>query len=250
MNKNVKLLLIENVEGQGIVGDVVSVRVGFARNFLLPRGLATEPSEDLVKQLAGKRADAQKALAEQRKQREQLIGKLEGVEITLVRACNDMGILYGAITQQEVAAQLTEKGFAVKPRDIRIPQAIKRVDNYDIHVKLDTDLDATIKLHVQADRKLEKLEEETHGAASEHAKGDDKHVPSAEGGEGGDGDRKQRKPRGGESEGRKKSALDMALEAAAADGAKKKGSGASDADSKKGSKADKKDKAEKKAKKD
>lgn len=243
MNKNVKLLLVENVEGQGIVGDVVNVRVGYARNFLLPRGLATEPSEELVAKLAAKRAEAQKLLAEQRKQREALTEKLKGVEITLIRSCNDQGILYGAITQQEVASQLNEKGYAVKPRDIRLSQAIKRVDNYDVHIKLDSDLDATIKLHIQADRKLEKLEEETHGAASEHAKG----AEGEAGGEGKDGERKPRKQKGGESEGRKKSALDLALEAAAADGAKKKGADAGEADSKKAKKDAKKD-GEKKAK--
>lgn len=237
MNKNVKLLLIENVEGQGIVGDVVNVRVGYARNFLLPRGLATKPSEELVAKLASKRAEAQKLLAEQRKQREALTEKLKGVEITLIRSCNDQGILYGAITQQEVASQLNEKGFAVKPRDVRLSQAIKRVDSYDVHIKLDSDLDAQIKLHVQADRKLEKVEEETAAASSEHAK------PEGGEGEGKDGERKPRKSKGGESEGRKKSALDLALEAAAADANRKKGGGEASADAKKGDKAEKKAKA-------
>jgi large subunit ribosomal protein L9 len=237
VNKNVKLLLIENVEGQGIVGDVVNVRVGYARNFLLPRGLATEPSEELVAKLASKRAEAQKLLAEQRKQREALTEKLKGVEITLIRSCNDQGILYGAITQQEVASQLSEKGFAVKPRDVRLSQAIKRVDSYDVHIKLDSDLDAQIKLHVQADRKLEKVEEETAAASSEHAK------PEGGEGEGRDGERKPRKSKGGESEGRKKSALDLALEAAAADANKKKGGGEAAGDAKKGDKAEKKAKA-------
>lgn len=158
MNKNVKLLLIENVESLGIVGDVVNVRFGYARNYLLPRNLATTPSDDLIKDLAGKRADAQKLLAEQRKQRETLTGKLQGVEIELVRPCNDQGILYGGITQQEIATALNEKGLGVKARDIRLNQSIKRVDNYDVHVKLDSDLDATVKLHVKADRELAKEE--------------------------------------------------------------------------------------------
>ncbi len=158
MNKNVKLLLIENVESLGIVGDVVNVRFGYARNFLLPRNLATTPSDDLIKDLAGKRADAQKLLAEQRKQREALTAKLQGVEIELVRPCNDQGILYGGITQQEIATALNEKGLSVKARDIRLNQSIKRVDTYDVHAKLDSDLDATIKLHVKADRELAKDE--------------------------------------------------------------------------------------------
>jgi large subunit ribosomal protein L9 len=155
MPTNVKLLLTENVEALGIVGDVVNVRIGYARNFLLPRNLATQPSEEKIKALAAKRVEAEKLVAAQRKAREELSGKLQGVEVKLVKSCNDQGILYGAITQQEIAAELNKLGHAVKPRDVRITQAIKRVDHYDVHIKLDSDLDATVKLHVEADRPLD-----------------------------------------------------------------------------------------------
>lgn len=156
MAKNIELLLTENVDGTGIVGDVVKVRKGFARNYLLPRGYATTPSDELIKQLATKRADAQKMLAELRSKREQIISKLQGFRLTLVRSCNDMGILYAAVTQGDVAAALGTAGFpGIKDREIRLAQTIKRVDNYDIHVKLDSDLDAAIKLEVQSDRPLD-----------------------------------------------------------------------------------------------
>lgn len=155
MPTNVKLLLTENVEALGIVGDVVNVRIGYARNFLLPRNLATQPSEERIKALAAKRVEAEKQVAAQRKSREELTSKLQGVEVKLVKSCNDQGILYGAITQQEIAAELNKMGHGVKPRDVRINQAIKRIDHYDVHIKLDSDLDATVKLHVEADRPLD-----------------------------------------------------------------------------------------------
>lgn len=155
MSKSLKLLLTENVEALGIVGDVVNVRTGYARNFLLPRNLATQPSEEKIKALAAKRVEAEKMLAEQRRQRQELAGKLQGVEVTLIRSCNDQGVLYGSITQQDIATALGAMGHAVKPRDVRINQVMKRVDKYEVHVKLDSDLDSTIKLNVQADRKLE-----------------------------------------------------------------------------------------------
>ena len=155
MAKTVKLLLVENVDSLGIVGDVVSVRSGFARNYLLPRSLATTPSDELVKHLSAKRADAQKLVAAERKTREEVTTKLKGVELTLVRSVNDQGILYGAITQQDIATALKEQGHAIKPREIRIAQTIKRIDSFDVHVKLDTDLDATIRVHVKPDRELE-----------------------------------------------------------------------------------------------
>ncbi|MBL8875570.1 MAG: 50S ribosomal protein L9 [Phycisphaerae bacterium] len=170
MNKNVKLLLTDNVEALGIVGDVVNVRTGYARNFLLPRNLATQPSEEKIKALAAKRAEAEKMIAAQRKQREALSEKLQGVEIHLTKSCNDQGILYGAITQQEIAAELNKMGHGVKPRDVRLTQAIKRIDSYDVHVKLDSDLDATLKLWVVSDRPLDlKKDQPSEAAASEHA---------------------------------------------------------------------------------
>ncbi|MDX2147732.1 MAG: 50S ribosomal protein L9 [Planctomycetota bacterium] len=155
MPKSQKLLLTENVEHLGIVGDVVNVRNGYARNFLMPRNLATAPSEAKIKELAAKREDAQRQLAIQRKEREELSARLKGVELTLTRSCNDQGILYASITQQDIAAALVEKGHAVKPRDIRIAQTMKRIDTYDVHVKLDSDLDSVIKVWVVADRKLD-----------------------------------------------------------------------------------------------
>ncbi len=159
-SKSVQLLLTENVDNLGIVGDVVSVRVGYARNYLLPMGMATEPSEERLAALAARRAAAEKQLAELRKQREGIIGRLAGVEITLERSCNDQGILYGAVTQQDIATALTGLGYPVKPREVRLPQTIKRVDTYDVHVKFDTDLEADVKVWVVPDRKIEEDQRE------------------------------------------------------------------------------------------
>ncbi len=167
MAKSQKLLLLESVDNLGIVGDVVNVRLGYARNYLLPRGLATEPDEALMKSLAAKRAEAERQLAAMRKAREEESARLQGVELTLVRSCNDQGHLYASVTQQEIAGALNAQGFGlVKPRDVRLNQVIKRIDAYDVHVRLDTDLDAVIKLWVVADRKLD-LHKDQEPASSE-----------------------------------------------------------------------------------
>lgn len=160
MAKTVKLLLTENVDNLGIVGDIVNVRIGYARNFLLPRDYATTPSDEMLAQLAEKRKKAEKEVAALRSHREQLIQKIDGLELTLTRACNDQGHLYGSVTQQDIAEALTELGFEVKPREVRLPGTIKRVDTYEILVKFDTDLEANIKLWVVADRTLDVEREE------------------------------------------------------------------------------------------
>lgn len=154
MPKNVQLLLVESVENLGIVGDVVKVRTGYARNYLLPRQLATTPSEELISSLSAKRAEAERQLAEQRKMREDIVQKLDAGEFTIARPCNDMGVLYGAVTQQDIATMLAEHGHGVRPRDVRLPQAIKRVDKYEVHIRFEADLEAVIKLDVQPDRQI------------------------------------------------------------------------------------------------
>lgn len=160
MPKTYQLLLTDNVESLGIVGDVVTVRAGYARNYLMPRSLATEPSEDKIRALAQRRAEAEKMLSELRSHREQMVEKLEGFEVTLERSCNDQGLLYGSVTQQDIATALNTAGFTVRPRDVRITQTIKRVDHYDVTIRPDLDLEASIKLHVKADRPLELKKDE------------------------------------------------------------------------------------------
>lgn len=155
MPKTFELLLTESVEALGIVGDVVTVRSGYARNFLLPRNLATTPSPEKIASLAAKRADAEKHVAEVRKHREEMVEKLEGFEVTIERATNDQGLLYGSVTQQDLATVLKSSGFTVRPRDVRITQTIKRIGDYDITIKPESDLEAAVKLHVKSDRPLD-----------------------------------------------------------------------------------------------
>jgi len=154
MSKTIKLLLTENVDSLGIVGDVVEVKMGYARNYLMPHDMATMPSDEAIADLAGKRAEAEKEMLALRANREQMIDKLDGVELTLVRSCNDAGHLYGSVTQNDIADALTNAGYPVTPRSVRLPNAIKRIDSFDIHIRLDQDLEADIKLEVVPDREL------------------------------------------------------------------------------------------------
>ena len=158
MSKTIKLLLTENVDSLGIVGDVVEVKMGYARNYLMPHDMATMPSDEAIADLAGKRAEAEKEMLALRANREQMIDKLDGVELTLVRSCNDAGHLYGSVTQQDIAEALTNEGYPVTPRSVRLPHAIKRIDSFDIHIRLDQDLEADIKLEVVPDRELHQEE--------------------------------------------------------------------------------------------
>ena len=154
---NIKLLLTQNVENLGIVGDVVSVRPGYARNFLLPRALVTVPTAANVKRLAVRRAEVEKEIKLQREALEALFQKLVGKEVTIQRSANEQGILFGGISQHDIAQALREEGLAVEDRHIRIGHSIKRLDSYAITVAFAADLKTDIKLWIVSDKPSEQL---------------------------------------------------------------------------------------------
>lgn len=156
--RNVKLLLLETVDNLGIVGDVVDVKPGYARNYLLPRGLASTPTPGAVKRLAARRAEVEKEMKLRREQLVQLFEKVKDYELTMQRSANEQGVLFGGVSQHDIAAALQAEGFTIDDRMIRIGQQIKRLDTYHVPVVLASDLKTEIKLWVVSDKPAEQLE--------------------------------------------------------------------------------------------
>jgi len=158
--KLVKLLLTETVDNLGIVGDVVTVRPGYARNFLLPRGYATTPTEGNIKRLAERRAKVEAELKARHAELEQTLEKLKSYEMTIQRSANEQGVLFGGVSQHDIAEHLRTDGFPVEDRMVRLGQIIKRLDTYHIPIVLAQDLKTEIKLWVVRDGVLPDAEEE------------------------------------------------------------------------------------------
>ena len=149
------IILLERIGSLGGIGDVVTVKAGYARNYLIPHGCATRPTERAKQALAERRAQVQDDLARLRKDMEATVEKLAEVEVTIERSCNDHGFLYASVTQKNIADALADAGFPqIHERHVRIGTAIKRIDSYMIPIQVDHDLKAEIKLWVVADREL------------------------------------------------------------------------------------------------
>lgn len=161
MARNVELLLTETIENLGIVGDIVKVKPGFARNYLLPHAMAEFPTAEKIEALKEERAKAQAMLAKLRSEREALMARMNAVEITLSRSCNDQGVLYGSISQRDISDALLAAGYGVDVRSVRLSQSIRRVGAYHVPIQFEKDLKTEVTLHVKADRLLEadKIEE-------------------------------------------------------------------------------------------
>lgn len=168
--KQIQLLLTENVDNLGIVGDVVKVRPGYARNFLLPRGIATQPTPGNIKRLAVRRAEVEAQLKLQRAAIEALFEKLKNHELTIQRSANEQGVLFGGVSQHDITEALRAEGLHVEDRMVRIGQQIKRLDTYHIPVVLASDLKTEIKLWVVSDKPTEALAAEEAKPAEEEAK--------------------------------------------------------------------------------
>ena len=186
MARPVELLLTRNVENLGIVGDIVKVRAGYARNYLLPHALAEHPTDAKIDALKDARAKALAEIAAQRQLREETVAKLTGVSIKLVRSCNDQGVLYGSITQRDIADALVAAGYAVDMRAVRLAAPFRRIGSYTCTIQFEKELKADISIDVAADRTLESMEEqkkaeEAAEAAIQAAEAEDREEMAAKG---------------------------------------------------------------------
>ncbi|MEO0476723.1 MAG: 50S ribosomal protein L9 [Planctomycetota bacterium] len=157
--KQIELLLLDTVDNLGIVGDVVKVKPGYARNYLLPHGLAEAPTEEKIQELAARREQVAAELAALRTEQEALLEKVADYELTLERSANESGLLFGGVSQHDISEALKAEGFAIEDRHVRIGEKINRLDTYEIPIQLAKDLKCEIKLWVVSDKPLEAEEE-------------------------------------------------------------------------------------------
>lgn len=165
----VKVLLRESIRNVGKVGDVVEVSAGYARNYLLPKHLAVEPTPGNIKKIEARRQEIERQERERRSQQEALIKQLVGVEVTLERKANEQGHLFGSVTATDIAKSLQAQGFNIVAADINLPGRLDRIDTYTAQVKLADDLSADVKVWVAPDAESKALMEAARKAAAQAA---------------------------------------------------------------------------------
>jgi len=170
----VKLLLKESVKHVGKVGDIVEVSPGYARNYLLPRDLAVQPTPNNVKKVEERRKEIEKQERERREQQAALIKTLSGVEVHLERRANEQGHLFGSVSATDIAKALQAQGYNVQPDDVFLPGKLDRVADFMVTIKFAEDLTTEIKVWVHADAESKAAMEEYR---KNHA------APAAEGAE-------------------------------------------------------------------
>ena len=144
-----QVILLERVANLGQLGDVVKVREGYARNFLIPQGKARRATENAIKEFEARRADLEKAQADRLTAAQSVGEKMNGAAVRITAKAGVDGRLFGSVTNYDIAEALGKQGFEVNKAQIRMPQGpLKTVGEHQVSVALHTDVVADVTITV------------------------------------------------------------------------------------------------------
>ncbi len=167
-----EVILLERVEKLGHMGDVVRVKDGFARNFLLPQRKAIRSTKENSERFESERGQLEAVNLEQRTEAASVAKKLDGLMVTVIRQAGESGQLYGSVTSRDVAELVTEAGFTVGRGQIRLDQPIKALGLHKLRVALHPEVAATVTVIVAKSEEEAKIQRAGVGEAPEEATAD------------------------------------------------------------------------------
>ncbi len=159
-----QVILLERVEKLGQMGDVVSVKPGFARNFLLPKKKALRATKDNLAYFETRKAQFEASNLERRNEAEAVGGKLDGVKIVVIRQAGDGGQLYGSVSARDIAEALGEEGFKVDRSQVAIDRPIKALGLSEVRIRLHPEVIVAITVNVARSADEAVLQEKYGGA--------------------------------------------------------------------------------------
>jgi large subunit ribosomal protein L9 len=143
-----KVILLERLEGRGSLGDVVNVKDGFARNYLLPRQKALRASAANLKQFEGQRAEIEARNAKARDQAAKSGDKLDGASYILIRQAGESGQLYGSVSGRDVADAVNAEGANVDRSMVVLDKPIKTIGVHEVKIRLHAEVVVTVKINI------------------------------------------------------------------------------------------------------
>ena len=156
-----QVILLERVAKLGQMGEVVSVKDGYARNYLLPQGKALWASEVNVRKFESQKSQLETKNLETKKEAEKLAEKLEGQQFVVIRQASDGGALYGSVSTRDAADAATEAGVTLDRRQVALDRPIKELGLHPVTVTLHPEVEVTINLNVA--RSQEEAEQQAQG---------------------------------------------------------------------------------------
>ena len=151
---NSDILLLEAIKGLGSEGDTVSVRAGYARNFLFPRKLAIPVNQGNRKQIESLKIAKEKRIAEELEASKSLAEKIGQVSISIAVKTGDNGKMFGSVTSTDILARLEEEGIQLEKKQLNVAQPIKDLGSHKIQVKLNSEIEATFNLEIVSENPI------------------------------------------------------------------------------------------------
>ena len=158
-----QVILLERIGRLGQMGDVVNVKDGFARNFLLPQGKALRATEANRKRFERERAQLEARDLELKSEAQGVSGKLDGKSFIVIRQAGDTGQLYGSVSTRDIATAITEGGFSVERRQVLLDRPIKTLGVHDVRVALHAEVVPHVSINVA--RSADEAERQARGEA-------------------------------------------------------------------------------------
>jgi large subunit ribosomal protein L9 len=149
MNTNV--ILRENIDGLGIIGDIITVKAGYARNYLLPKNLVSVANERNVKELEHQKRQLARKLGKATKDAEGVKARIEKVICEFTQRAGEEGKLFGSVTSMDIEAKLREAGIEIDRKKIHLGEPIKSLGEHIVSIKLDAGVVAELKVVVNAE---------------------------------------------------------------------------------------------------
>lgn len=143
-----QIVLLERVEKLGQMGEVVSVKEGYARNFLLPQRKALRATEENLKYFEAQRAQLEARNLELRAEAQKVGEKLDGQSFVVIRQSGETGILYGSVNSRDIAAVVSENGFSVDRAQVALDRQIKNLGLHGVRIVLHPEVSATVRINV------------------------------------------------------------------------------------------------------
>lgn len=168
---NTNVLLREDVDNLGGRGEIVKVRTGYARNYLLPQGLATLATKGNIKQVEQERSALLRKAAQEKSTAEAQANQMSNISLSFERRAGEQGALFGSVTSMDIAEALKAKGYEIDRRKINLKEAIKETGDYTVPVKLHREvvLNVPVKVTAEGAEAETKSETETKNSSTESA---------------------------------------------------------------------------------
>ncbi len=156
-----EVILLERIEKLGQMGDVVNVKPGYARNYLLPKKKAVSATSENRAHFEQQRAQLEAENLERKSEAEAVAGKMDGQLVVMIRQAGDAGQLYGSVNARDIATGLTEAGFTVGRQQVRLESPIKAIGLHPVHVSLHPEVSVTVTANVARSDDEARIQEET-----------------------------------------------------------------------------------------